>query len=223
MAVKPTLAIVDDEKDILDSYVEIFEDQYLIKPFSNVTDFIVYLGQYKPNDVPIDILVTDYKLEKNRTGLDMIETAYKMQFEIPFILMSGYLDKDSTIRANNLGAHRILEKPFEPDLLIKEVESLLLENQLVEIQNHAKNISFKLKNLLRMFDTLITDSVVQPKANEIFKALIVHDQVEAAPYAEKGLSAYLQDVDRELYRYIKLEEILRKQIKAKEDRQKKVA
>jgi len=223
MAVKPTLAIVDDEKDILDSYIEIFEDQYVVKPFSNVTEFLTFLGQHKPNEVPIDILVTDYKLEKNRTGLDMIEAAYKMQFEIPFILMSGYLDKDSTIRANNLGAHRILEKPFEPDLLVKEVESLLLENQLDEIQNHAKNISMKLKNLLRMFDTLVSDSTVQPKANEIFKALIVQDQEDAAPYAEKGLSSYLQDVDRELYRYIKLEEILRKQIKAKEEREKKAA
>jgi len=212
---KTTLVIVDDEKDILESYSEIFEDQYSVKTFLNVTDFLTYLGQHKPEDVPVDILITDYQIEKNRSGLDMVEAAYKMQFEIPFILMSGYLDKDTSIRANNLGAHRILEKPFEPHVLVTEVESLLLENQIQQIHKYSQNMSSKLKSLLRMFDTVVADLNGQNRANEIFKTLIAPDLPATMNYAEKGLSVYLQDLDRELHRSIKLEESLTKQLNAK--------
>ena len=66
---------------------------------------------------PVDVLLLDLRLP----GLDGIGVLQRLSAEFPdpppVVLMSGYLDRDSTMNAIRLGAAEVLEKPVEPAAL----------------------------------------------------------------------------------------------------------
>ncbi len=66
-----------------------------------------------------DVLVTDYLLDGNRTGHELVEFAVNKNKKSKTILLTAFAEKEMAIKSVNLKIDYFLEKPFEIDQLRK--------------------------------------------------------------------------------------------------------
>ena len=70
-----------------------------------------------------DLLLTDFKMPK-MSGLQLIDSARALNPKLPVILMTGYGDKALRMRTQGLDRFAYLEKPFQPEKLVKIIRRL---------------------------------------------------------------------------------------------------
>jgi len=76
-------------------------------------------------DARWDAIVTDMSLSDGNI-LDLIESMQDQGYVFPpILLMSGFLYGESEERANKLGIHHIILKPFGPNAMIDCVQQML--------------------------------------------------------------------------------------------------
>lgn len=82
------------------------------------------ISKEKPN-----LVIVDYRLPDG-TGLQLLEKSLKQNADLPFILITSYIDIRTAVRAMKLGAFEYITKPINPDELLETVkEALQQENQ----------------------------------------------------------------------------------------------
>ncbi len=109
---QPSVCIVDDEKELADTYCDYLRDTYSVRPFFSAEEA---LREFDKNYSP-DLIVTDIKMPKV-TGLDFIDRLRKNNVHTPVIVMSGYADKSHALKAIEREVFGFLEKPFDPEQL----------------------------------------------------------------------------------------------------------
>jgi DNA-binding response OmpR family regulator len=209
MNLKPNIAIIDDEVDLVETYKDLLSNKYNVTEFYDADSYLNYIAKYDVN--PFEAIVSDYSLGTSTTGLDMIEKAIASNKHTAFILMSGFLDKETTLRAHNMGAHRILPKPIRIEALDHEVQNLIYEYQIEKIRKETKDLTLKLKELCSIFDVFLEQHFSKSQIDEFFMRVI------SAEDNSKDISfrQYVINIEEKLYRNIKMDEILNRQLKAK--------
>jgi len=202
--IKPVIAMIDDEQDLVDSYKDLLSNKYEVKEFYNADDYLNFVSQKETN--PFELIITDYRLGK-QTGLDMVEKAHSMHKGTAFILMSGYLDKDTTLRAHNIGAHRILEKPVKIEVLDKEINELIYEYQIQKLRKETKQLTLQLKELCSIFDVFLEQHFSKTQVDDFFMKILSNDMSKEISFRQ-----YVSNIEEKLHRNIKMEEILMRQI-----------
>jgi DNA-binding response OmpR family regulator len=211
---KAKIVMVDDEKDILESYKDFLEEKYDVSEFLSADSYLNYVSAQKSN--PFDLLITDYNLHSTKSGLEMVESAFKMERQCPFILMSGFLDRDNTLIAHNIGAYRILPKPVDPQVLEIHVQNLLYENYYKKIQKENAVLNKKLREICSLFELFMNRYASEQQIEDFFMNT----------YGGKDLSQslnfkdYIKSLEDESYRNTKMEEILSRQISRLSDYRK---
>ena len=82
-------------------------------------------GVEKHREQPADLIVTDIYMS-GQEGLETIQQLRKEFPSVPIIAMSGAVLANTMLTiAENLGAAKVLHKPFEFDELLKAIEELL--------------------------------------------------------------------------------------------------
>jgi response regulator RpfG family c-di-GMP phosphodiesterase len=201
---KPLIAMIDDEHDLVDSYRDLLSDKYDIKEFYSASEYIDFVSKNDSN--PFDLIITDYRLG-SETGLDMVEKADNLKRSAPFIVMSGYLDKETTIRSHNLGAHRILEKPVKLEVLDKEINELIYEGQIQKIRKETKDLTLQMKELCNVFDIFLEQHFSQSQIDDFFMNILSTDMSSKVSFRQ-----YVANIEERLNKNIKMEEVLMKQI-----------
>jgi CheY-like chemotaxis protein len=103
---KGNLLIVDDELDLTLNMKELLEDEAnTIFIASNGEEGLKILQSQK-----IDCVVSDVKMPV-MDGLQFIEAARKLGFNMPFIFYTGHGSKELKKTAHDLGAMDLLTKP----------------------------------------------------------------------------------------------------------------
>lgn len=202
--IKPVIAMIDDEQDLVDSYKDLLSNKYDVKEFYTAEDYLNFVSQRETN--PFELIITDYRLGK-QTGLDMVEKAHSMHRGTAFILMSGYLDKDTTLRAHNIGAHRILEKPVKIEVLDKEINELIYEYQIQKLRKETKQLTLQLKELCSIFDVFLEQHFSKTEVDDFFMKVLSNDMSKEISFRQ-----YVSNIEEKLHRNIKMEEILMRQI-----------
>ncbi len=122
MSDKDLIYFVDDEKEILLSFAEILSHTYRVRIFDTPKEVLEAIDM---GEIPT-VVVSDLNMP-DMTGLELSQRLMELGYELPVILMSGYMDKDHSIKAVNNGVFGILEKPFElnafRDMIHKAVEA----------------------------------------------------------------------------------------------------
>ena len=75
-------------------------------------------------------MITDI-LMPEKDGLETITQSRKTHPQLKIIAMSGggrHVGTDALVDASSLGAHQTLEKPFEPEQLVKILLSLISDD-----------------------------------------------------------------------------------------------
>lgn len=101
---------------------------------------------YKNNK--IDAIVSDFKVH-GKTSLEFLKSIAQSSEKTPFIVISGYVDKNIAIEFLNQGARFLLEKPFkleELDLLLNKIFSTTLAT-MIEDKNLDLVINTKVQSV----------------------------------------------------------------------------
>ena len=82
-------------------------------------------------DESVDVILVDF-LMPEMNGLDFLSRAKELQPGTTRVLLTGYADKQSAVRAiNDVGLYQYLEKPWDNDLLLVTLRNAAERAQLV--------------------------------------------------------------------------------------------
>ncbi|KAA0258144.1 sigma-54-dependent Fis family transcriptional regulator [Deferribacter autotrophicus] len=125
-----SIAIVDDEKLLVNTLKDLFEDEgYIVHTFERGKDFLS-----RVDDLDIDILLLDLKLP-DCFGIDLLKYIKTQNIDIVTIVITAHGDVSSAINAIKLGAYDFVSKPFDLD------EMLMLINRAIDEQKLKNEVS----------------------------------------------------------------------------------
>lgn len=147
------ILVVDDEGDLRDLLKELLTD---ITPnvFSAVDgeDAFTQYQQIKPHAI-----LSDLKMPR-KTGMELLSDIRAEFSQVPFVIVTGYDDKESLLGAIRLGATDFIEKPFRPQQLIEVMERAVdlglamsqLEGGMELLYNQSKLPSEKVDHIRKV-------------------------------------------------------------------------
>lgn len=138
------IAVVDDEADLLDNFRALLEDQYEVAAFQSPAEFLKALPELQTRKCRL--LMTDFKMP-GMTGLEMVQKAHLTMPNLPFIILSGFLDKKTVLEAVNMGVFRLLEKPSDHDDILGAIDQLLIESELGFVRQEIRILTSQLREL----------------------------------------------------------------------------
>jgi two-component system, chemotaxis family, sensor kinase CheA len=116
------IVIIDDEKVVADTIVDIIQDNNNIgslgKHFKDPTEALTFINK---NYKRISLILSDYKMPE-MNGLDLKKSFSKTAMEIPFLLITGYFSKELATEAMDGGARGVIEKPFNSNSLAEKLK-----------------------------------------------------------------------------------------------------
>lgn len=132
-----SIHIIDDEADIRDSlryYLEL--EGYEISTFPSAEEALPVVLKDPP-----DVILLDIHLP-GMDGLEFLEELRKDLTEVEVIMITGYSDVTSAVKAMKLGAWDYIRKPFDPDeislIVQKAVDARKKDEQLTYLQHDER-------------------------------------------------------------------------------------
>ena len=119
---KPLIAIVDDEPDILEllSY-NLKKENFEVEEFSNSLKFLDWIKKNKPNLIILDLMIPDVD------GIEICKILKKDErtAKIPIIMLTAKGSETDKVLGLELGADDYIVKPFSIKELIARVKAVL--------------------------------------------------------------------------------------------------
>jgi FixJ family two-component response regulator len=120
MTAEPTIFVVDDNPGLRRSLQALLEAARLtVETFASAQEFLERYDGGRPG-----CLLVDVRLRKE-SGLDLQEELRRRRSTLPIIMMTGYGDVPTSVRAFKGGAIDFLQKPIPPKKLIERIREAL--------------------------------------------------------------------------------------------------
>ena len=117
---QPTVYIVDDDAGVRKSLRWLIETLGVpVKTFESAANFLDVCDARMPGCLVLDVVMP------GMTGLELQEELRRRGAEIPIIMLTGYADVPTAVRSLKNGAVEFLEKPFDDDVLLQQVQRAL--------------------------------------------------------------------------------------------------
>jgi two-component system response regulator TtrR len=196
----PLIAVVDDEPELLENFQFLLADQFRVATFTSPATFLSELEDLEKRQ--LRLLITDFKMP-GMTGLEMVVKAHQKSPALPFIILSGFLDKKTVLAAVEIGAFRLLEKPANPEDVLASVDQLLIESNLSGIRNEIRQITSQLRELYAS----IRLSLMQYIPEDLMEAQLISDAEESAA-APLTFEQLLEHLEHRLDELLKTETVM---------------
>ncbi|MFH7806645.1 response regulator transcription factor [Acinetobacter sp. BSP-53] len=152
---EPIVYVIDDDQDIRNSLTWLLDSVQLeTKTFSSATEFLNYPRPNTPTCLILDIRM------RGMSGLQLQQQLNQQKAYIPIIFMTGHGDIPMSVNAMKAGAFDFLEKPFNPQHMLNQIQACLqqAEQDFVTAENRKQQL-LKLKSL-------------SPRENEIINLMV---------------------------------------------------
>jgi signal transduction histidine kinase len=113
----PRILIVDDENGPRQSLRMLLKEDYDVSLATGVDDALAQLAQES-----VDIIITDIRMP-HKTGMDLLREVREVNDEIEFIILTGYGELDTAMKAIEYGAFAYLEKPFDHRIMQEKIRA----------------------------------------------------------------------------------------------------
>ncbi len=107
-----TILVVEDEPEVREVLVEQLNS--LTPQVLTAENGKVGIEMLKTH--PIDAILSDISMPK-MNGIQFLAAVREAGYETPFVILTGYADKQNTLQALRLGATDFLDKPFVYEVL----------------------------------------------------------------------------------------------------------
>jgi two-component system, NtrC family, response regulator HydG len=114
------ILIVED--DI--TFCNLLEKFLTKKSYIVITAFTAEEAKIKIKEELIDLILTDLRLP-NYDGIELMQEFKKMHPTIPVVLMTGYSDVNTAVKAIKNGASDYISKPFNPEEVLHVIKNAL--------------------------------------------------------------------------------------------------
>jgi signal transduction histidine kinase/ligand-binding sensor domain-containing protein/AraC-like DNA-binding protein/ActR/RegA family two-component response regulator len=130
---KKALLIIDDDIEILNYLAGIFSTEYKIYKAVSADDGLKLAHEHLP-----DLIISDIVM-KGLNGLELCKILKEDETvsHIPIILLTGTSSEETQLKSMEMGADDYIKKPFDKDLLMARVKSLLKRRNI--LQNYFFN------------------------------------------------------------------------------------
>lgn len=117
------ILIIDDEADVVEFQKSfLMRRRYQVLTAENTPEAIEAITKES-----LDLVFCDLRIEKDDSGLGIIEQAKKIKPALIIYLITGIIDKEIEARALSLGAREILHKPLSNEELEQKIKEALPE------------------------------------------------------------------------------------------------
>ena len=117
---KPTVFVVDDDKEVRESLQMLIESIDLqVKTYDSAKRFLDDYDLSWPG-----CLVLDVRMPK-MNGLELQATLLARKMDIPIIFLSGYADIPMAVEAVKMGAVDFMEKPFREQVFLDNIQKAI--------------------------------------------------------------------------------------------------
>jgi DNA-binding NtrC family response regulator len=125
MALKNQILIIDDDKAMCQLLEKMFEKQYQVISKNDGMSAMYWLVE---GNIP-DLIITDLDMP-NLNGEEFIKNLRRSGYykDVPFVIITGYNNKEQKVRIMKLGVHDFFIKPFNPKDLLFSAEVALKHN-----------------------------------------------------------------------------------------------
>ena len=121
---EPTVFVVDDNPGVRKSVQALLQAANLaVETYASAAEF---LAAYDPRRA--GCLVLDVRL-KGESGLDLQDELRKRDVTLPVIIMTGYADVPTSVRAFKAGAVDFLRKPVPPKKLVAQIQEAIANDR----------------------------------------------------------------------------------------------
>lgn len=128
------ILLVEDDTSFCDMLAK-----FLIrKSFEVVTAYSAEEALSKIEIGSIDLIITDLRLP-NYDGIELMLQFKKKLPKVPVVLMTGYSDVSTAVKAMKNGASDYISKPFNPDEVLLVIENALLNSVEIPATSTKKN------------------------------------------------------------------------------------
>ncbi len=130
-AQRPTLVVVDDEPEVLQSIYDLFRLEYRVLTFERPADALPAL---KAEPV-VDVIMSDQRMPE-MTGVRFLEATRATHPDATRLLITGYADIKAVIDAINRGhVFRYVTKPWDADELATVLRQAVKQSALIAEKN----------------------------------------------------------------------------------------
>lgn len=174
---EPMVYIIDDDKDVCESLSWLLQSVQLeVKVFNSATEFLNF---ERPN-IPACILL-DIRM-KGMSGLQLQEHLALKNISIPIIFMTGHGDIPMSVQAMRKGAFDFLEKPFNPQHMLNQVQACLQKAEVdfvkqAEIREQMlklQTLSPREQEIIELLVDGLASKVIAQKLNISHKTVEIH-------------------------------------------------
>ena len=121
------ILVVDDEKSIRDTLIEILEfEDYTVGQASDGEAGLAYLKQHQ-----VDLVLCDVKMPK-MDGIQLLESANSDGISAPFIMITAQGTIETAVDATKKGAFDFIEKPPDLNRLLITIKNALDKSHLIQ-------------------------------------------------------------------------------------------
>ena len=114
---------LDDEPTIRDVVRETLEDsKFKVSCFGNPSECLAGLRATK-----CDLLITDLKMPE-KDGIELLADVQQLAPWVPVLMITGYGDIPTAVKAMKAGAVDFIEKPLEKKNFVRKIKSILKKN-----------------------------------------------------------------------------------------------
>jgi DNA-binding response OmpR family regulator len=145
MTGRRTIAVVDDEPDILELVsINLQRAGFDVVQFSRSSELLEYLNSGRPDLVVLDLMLPD----THGTEVCRIMRSSEKTAGIPIIMLTAMVEESDRVAGLEMGADDYVTKPFSPRELVARVKAVL--------RRSSANDQPK-KGILRIDDVLVID------------------------------------------------------------------
>ena len=149
-----TIHIVDDDPGMLKYLSELVSTiNYKSEIYDSASDF---LGSY--SDDGLGCLVLDLRLP-GISGLELQQQLASKNIDLPVIMISGFGDISTAVKAMKSGVLDFLEKPFKGQDLLDLIHNAVNKHKTDRQKNNTQNQNLKLINSLTKREKEVMDLV----------------------------------------------------------------
>lgn len=149
---KHSILITDDNPQMRNYLVQVFSQDFIVYEAGSGDEAFKVAGEIMP-----DVIISDVVME-NGTGIEFCRQIKERTdlSHIPFVLITGSFSPESKLKGIEAGADDYITKPFEKDMLVARVQSLIKKQQNLQKyfyneithQQNTLNISAEYKEFL---------------------------------------------------------------------------
>jgi two-component system C4-dicarboxylate transport response regulator DctD len=165
----PTVIVVDDDSAVLTAVTGLMEfhlPDVRVEPFESPRLALARFGRQEASTV-----VSDLKMNE-LDGLALLRGAKALRPNVPFILFSGHVDAALAAQAINMGAHDVLQKPFNREQFLTVLTLALNTYDLAREVRIRRLMTERLSKQVAILKRLIADSYQRPNTIKRIQGII---------------------------------------------------